>query len=121
MRSPVVRWSAWIVLPIALLFSRPASGGPAAGAEDGAEAPSGCWTTTGGCPARTASAATPAVEGPVVVAWEQAVKGEIDSEPLVWGRTVLVASRDNDLRTLTALSLADGHTIGRKSWRGGPS
>lgn len=119
------RWSAGIVhcVVAALLLvaaPRAADAGPTSSAadEDGASAPEGCWTTAAGCPARTASARTPPVSGPVAVAWEQTLRGEIEGEPLVWGGTVLAVSVDKDgLRTMTEISLATGKVLGRKTWR----
>lgn len=93
-----------------------AAGGPPA-PEDGAVAPDGCWTTEGGCPARTASAATfPLLKKPAK-AWEWSPKGELEGEPLVWGPIVYAATNERGLRTLTALALETGKPIARKSWR----
>jgi hypothetical protein len=89
--------------------------------DDGGVAPADCWTAVGGCPSRSAAAATRPVLGPVATAWEQTVKGEIECEPLVWGRTVFVATRDNaqdDVHSMTAISLSSGKVLGRKTWRG---
>ena len=58
--------------------------------EDGAVAPPGCWPTAGGNAARTGHAWTEPLRRTTAVDWRYAVRGEIESEPLVWRDTVVL-------------------------------
>lgn len=121
-----IRAVAFVLLAMSVLVATPprATAAPEdakpGAPEDGSVAPDGCWSTVGGCPARTAAALTAPVTGTPAKAWEWTGKGEVESEPLVWGGAVYVTTCDkDDARTLTALAVTSGKVLAKKTWRGG--
>lgn len=80
--------------------------------ESGAAAEPGRWTIEGGCAARTGSTRTaPLLERPEV-AWRHALRGTLESEPLVWDERVLLAVCDTPTRrSLLVLDLESGTVL----------
>jgi len=81
-------------------------------------APVGRWYTHGGSASRCgAAAAGPDFTGPLETAWEFAVDGEIEEEPLAWDEHVVVVSvkrkegEEPKERTLHVLRLLDGKPV----------
>ncbi len=82
------------------------------GFEAGSAAPPGRWTTSGGCAARTGRSLSAPLRLEPEVAWQVTVRGEIESEPLVWNGTVIVAVREaSSRRSVHVLELETGRTL----------
>ncbi len=86
--------------------------------EDGGAAPAGTWTNAGGSPARTGQTLTSPVLGAVRRAWEIALDGPIEGEPLVDEDLAIVPVRQSDaVRALVLVRISDGKVLGKKTFR----
>ncbi len=85
---------------------------------DGSVSPVDTWYTQGGCASRSGATLTPPVVGDLAPAWSFEAKGTIESEPLVWNRSVFVASRDTKGRAwIEWVDLETGERVAKKNFK----
>lgn len=89
------------------------AGAALAGEPDGnGVAPRNEWCCEGGSPARTRATATPAVDGPVEIAWEHVPKdAEVCGEPIVFQRWACVDEERARGHALVFVDVFDGHVL----------
>ncbi len=105
-----MKWLQGILAAAVLLCGAARAAGQPDELADGT-APAGCWTATGGCPARTGATATPGVRGPLAPAWRMQLgkKGDqIATPPLVWHDRIYVNVETTQGHDLHVLGLQSG-------------